>query len=289
MWYQLTLTHCDQNSVETLSDYLETVGALSITVLDKNDEPMLEPTIGTAPVWRENILQVLFDKEEQAKKALHHLSSLYSWVEGTIEKIEDQDWQRASMDLFQPQQFGDKLWICPSWHTLPDSSAPHIILDPGLAFGTGTHPTTALCLTWLAQQMQKDLQVVDYGCGSGILALAALALGAKHVHAVDLDNQALQATANNAALNHISQEKLHISLPEQTPLNNDLVIANILLGPLLSLRDHFVSLLKPKGQLVLSGLLIEQSAAVISHYAPYFVIEDQQICEEWILLSFTMI
>lgn len=289
MWYQLTILHCDKDNVDPVTDYLEEAGALSITVLDKNDEPMLEPTIGTAPVWRENVLQALFDKAEQAQDVLNNLSSQYTWIKGSIEKIEDQDWQRASMDLFQPQQFANKLWICPSWHTLPEPNAPHVILDPGLAFGTGTHPTTALCLTWLAQHPPHDLQIVDYGCGSGILALAALALGAKHVQALDLDDQALQATSNNAALNQITLEKLHITYPHQTTPHNDLVIANILLGPLLSLKDQFTSLLKPNGQLVLSGLLAEQADDLIAHYASDFTLQEKQICEEWILLSFIMV
>ena len=290
MWYQLTINHCPREQLDLLSDRLEEAGALSITLMDKNDEPILEPEIGTTPVWRENVIHALFSSAEEAHAQLTALSQGFAWVTGTVETIEDQDWERVSMDLFQPQAFGDNtLWICPSWITPPEPDAVNVILDPGLAFGTGTHPTTSLCLTWLAKSSDLGLQkVVDFGCGSGILAIAALKLGAAFVQAVDLDEQALQATQSNAAINQINPAQIHIGFPNQLTTKNDLVIANILLGPLKSLKQEFKRLLNPHGRLVVSGLLKEQMDELVALYQPDFTLEASYTQEDWALLSFTL-
>ena len=284
MWYQLSIAHCGREHAEQVEAILENAGALSITYLDKNDEPMLEPEIGTAPVWRENIIQALFNTHEQATAIFNLLKHEYNWMSGTIEVIDDQDWQRAAMDLFQPQAFGKHLWICPSWITPPEPNAINVILDPGLAFGTGTHPTTALCLEWLANTHLNNLNMVDYGCGSGILAIAAIKLGAQSVHAVDLDDQALQATLSNATINQIAEPQLQLGLPNELSGQYDLVVANILLGPLISLKENFYALLKSSGTLVLSGLLNEQTSALIQHYQPEFTLQEHQTREDWACL-----
>lgn len=286
MWYQLTIEQCPREMLDELDLALEDSGALSITLTDKNDEPILEPEIGTTPVWRETNIQALFATRAQAEAQLHQLIQHFPWVSGNIETIAEQDWQRASMDLFQPQQFGKKLWICPSWTTPPDPDATNVILDPGLAFGTGTHPTTSLCLTWLAHAHLNHLKLIDYGCGSGILAIAALKLGAGHVQAIDLDEQALQATQSNADINHIKAETLQIGFPTSLIPGVELVIANILLGPLQSLKLEFIRLLAPNGTLVVSGLLNEQVESLIAHYAPEFELLKRNSIEDWALLEF---
>ena len=288
MWYQLTIDNCPREALDEVSDLLEEAGALSISLTDKNDEPILEPEIGTTPVWRENVIQALFEIEEQAHTQLQQLMELFPWLSGAIEEIADQDWQRASMDLFQPQQFGKNLWICPSWLTPPNPDAVNVILDPGLAFGTGTHPTTSLCLSWLAEADNlAHLKIVDFGCGSGILGIAALKLGAGYVQAVDLDEQALQATQSNAEINHINPEQLHIGFPDSLTAGNDVVIANILLAPLLSLKDTFKQLLLPGGILVVSGLLSEQTDTLTAHYHDDFNIKITKIYEDWALICFS--
>ena len=190
------------------------------------------------------------------------------------------------MDEFKPQRFGERLWICPSWSTPPEPLAVNLMLDPGLAFGTGTHPTTALCLTWLEKNALTEKQVIDYGCGSGILSLAALKLGAGTVFAVDIDEQALIATQNNAATNHIASQTLQVGFPEALCEPVHLIIANILLAPLMSLAARFSQLLQPEGLVVVSGLLSEQAPELIQAYAPYFKVMEHQNMEGWSLLVF---
>jgi ribosomal protein L11 methyltransferase len=289
MLYQLNIETCHRDKLDDITDLLEEAGALSITLTDKNDEPILEPEIGTTPVWRENVIQALFETKALAQVQLDNLQQQFPWITGSIEEIIEQDWQRASMDLFQPQQFGKNLWICPSWVTPPDPDAVNVILDPGLAFGTGAHPTTSLCLSWLAIANVDNLKVVDYGCGSGILAITALKLGAAQVQAIDLDEQALQATLSNAAINQISSEHLKIGFPNSIESANDVLIANILLSPLQSLTDEFKRLLLPGGTLVVSGLLSEQIESLIAHYTPDFKLKETQIFDSWALLCFELV
>lgn len=206
MWFQLKIEHCPSQEIEWLSTELEEFGALSIMLTDKNDNPVLEPEPGTTPLWPEVVIQALFSEAFQAQYTRDHLIQNYPELTCTLEILEDRDWERAWMDDFKPQRFGQNLWICPTWSTPPEPNAVNLILDPGLAFGTGTHPTTSLCLTWLEQADLMNKSVVDYGCGSGILSLAALKLGAADVHAVDIDQQALQATQNNARLNGLDEK-----------------------------------------------------------------------------------
>ncbi|OGV48005.1 MAG: ribosomal protein L11 methyltransferase [Legionellales bacterium RIFCSPHIGHO2_12_FULL_42_9] len=289
MLYQLTIEHCPRDTLDDITSLLEDAGTLSITLTDKNDEPILEPEIGTTPVWRENVIQALFDNKGYAESQLNDLQEQFPWLTGTIEEIVEQDWQRASMDLFQPQRFGENLWVCPSWITPPNPDAVNVILDPGLAFGTGAHPTTSLCLHWLATAPLDNLNVVDYGCGSGILAITALKLGAARVQAIDLDEQALQATQSNAAINRIPPAQLIIGFPNIIQSNNDLLIANILLGPLQSLKNEFKRQLIPGGTLVVSGLLSEQVECLITHYTPDFILQETQIFDSWALLCFKLV
>jgi ribosomal protein L11 methyltransferase len=185
------------------------------------------------------------------------------------ETIEDQPWERAWMDSFQPMCFGERLWIYPSWYETPDDDSVKLLLDPGLAFGTGTHPTTALCLEWLDGQDMTGKTVLDYGCGSGVLAIAALKLGATQAVGTDIDPQALQATLDNAERNHIDLAQLHNCYPDALPQQtHDVVMANILAGPLVELAPVLLARLRKGGQLILSGILAEQTEAITNAYQP---------------------
>lgn len=287
MWFQLKIEHCPSQEIELLSEELEEFGALSIMLTDKNDNPVLEPEPGTTPLWPEVVIQALFSEVFQAQYTRDHLMHAYPKLTCTLEVLEDKDWERAWMDDFKPQRFGKRLWICPTWSTPPEPDAVNLMLDPGLAFGTGTHPTTALCLTWLEQADLKNKSVIDYGCGSGILSLAALKLGAAKVHAVDIDQQALQATRSNASANRLDEHKLLISMPDVAHEPVDLIIANILLAPLITLKERFQQLLTPKGMLIVSGILEEQAFKLIETYASMFTAIHQENLNGWSLLAFT--
>lgn len=268
--FQLQITRCSRDDAEAINDLLDETEALSVTLTDEEDDPIFEPELGTAPLWSKVVIQALFPNIASLSFAQDLLSKHYPYLSFLTEILPKQDWQRICLDNFKPQQFGTRLWVCPSWSTIPNPDAINLILDPGLAFGTGTHPTTALCLTWLEQASLDQKTVIDYGCGSGILALAALKLGAKHVFAVDIDAQALEATRNNAHNNKIPREQLDIDYPEQLKTTVDLLIANILLTPLLTLQKQLTALLKPKGILVLSGILETQLTELQAAYAPHF-------------------
>lgn len=289
MWFQLKIEHCPSEEIEQISEELEESGALSIMLTDKNDTPVLEPEPGTTPLWPEVTLHALFAQAEVAQQAKVRLRLDRPVVECSLEVLPDKDWERAWMDDFKPQRFGERLWICPTWSTPPEPDAVNLMLDPGLAFGTGTHPTTSLCLTWLEQAELHNKSIIDYGCGSGILSLAALKLDAKHVLAVDIDNQALQATQNNALSNNINEDLLTITLPDALQDPVDLIIANILLAPLISLKHRFHQLLHPNAQLVVSGLLEEQAPVLIEEYESIFTPVTTKTQDGWALLVFVRI
>lgn len=287
MWYQLQIEQCHRDEVEQLTEALEDNGALSISLTDKHDDPVLEPAPGTTPLWPDVVITALYTEPADAETAMLLLKAQSPHLNLSIQELADQDWERVWMDDFQPLCFGERLWVCPSWMEPPAPDAVNLILDPGLAFGTGTHPTTSLCLSWLDKADLAGKQVIDYGCGSGILALASLKLGAAGVQAVDIDEQALQATRNNAETNQISQESLTIGLPQILKTPVDLLIANILLAPLMALKSQFKALLKEGGVLVVSGILEEQSASLIEHYQDDFSHQFSKHHEGWSLLTFT--
>ncbi|HBD7285077.1 TPA: 50S ribosomal protein L11 methyltransferase [Legionella pneumophila] len=287
MWFQLKIEHCPNDKIEEITEELEEYGALSITLTDKNDNPVLEPEPGTTPLWPEVIIHALFAQAEEAQYVREQLVAKRPSLHCSLELLADKNWERAWMDDFRPQRFGNRLWVCPTWLPPPEPDAVNLILDPGLAFGTGTHATTSLCLTWLEQADLKNKSIIDYGCGSGILSLAAIKLGAKHVYAVDIDNQALQATQSNAHANHITESQLSISSPEalQNPVH--LIIANILLAPLISLKERFHQLLPSGAHLVTSGILEEQAPLLIEAYDSAFTHTSTEYYEGWALLVFT--
>ena len=286
-WLQLTL-NTSGDSVDAIGDQMLALGALSITLVDAKDIPILEPGPGETPLWKDVKMMMLFDANINTKLTLQQWQSndLYALSQDEkFELIEDKDWEREWMDRFEPMQFGSKLWICPSWKPVPDETAVNVILDPGLAFGTGTHPTTALCLSWLDSTDIEGKTVIDYGCGSGILAIAALKLGAQKVYAVDIDQQALIATTENAKRNNVFDDRLVIDYPEALKeLQVDIVVANILAGPLVELSDRISSLCKTNGLLAISGILDNQADTTRAAYQRCFKMERPTFKKEWSLI-----
>ncbi|MGY6554887.1 MAG: 50S ribosomal protein L11 methyltransferase [Wenzhouxiangella sp.] len=259
---------------ESVEAALFEAGAVSVTLLDAADHPLHEPAPGELPLWPELIVQGLFPGTSdpvQVATELRRLGLIDSQAGLTLTGIAERDWQRAWMDQYQPMRFGQDLWICPS-HIEPDPAWPLVVrLDPGLAFGSGTHPTTALCLEWIDGLSLTNQTVIDYGCGSGVLAIAAALKGATRVVAVDYDPQALTATRDNAERNAVA-DRIQTFSPEQFVAQPDsertagLVLANILAQPLIELAPMLSACVRPGGELVLSGILPEQAAAVAEAY-----------------------
>lgn len=287
--FELQINACPRDQAESLSELLESLGSLSITMTDRHDHPILEPEIGTSPLWPEVIINALYETKINADYAKQMLSKKHADLDKYIKEIPEQDWEQACMVDFKPIQFGENFWVCPSWIEPPDPKAKNLILDPGLAFGTGTHQTTSLCLQWLARANLNQMEVIDYGCGSGILALAALKLGTKKVFAVDIDPQALIATENNAHTNSLLSKNLIIVPPEKLSKPVDLLIANILLGPLISLKDRFRGLLKPNGILVVSGILATQIEELNAAYEDTFQQVKKRTLEDWGLMQYRIL
>lgn len=286
-WQQLHL-QCEKIDVDLAEALLLEAGALSIALDDAGDQPLFEPLPGETPLWDEVVITGLFDAtsatdSHQALEALSH--EIAAQVQASriwLTTVEDKDWEREWMSHYNPIKCANNLWIVPNWLTPPDPTATNIIMDPGLAFGTGYHATTRLCLDWLTEQDLKDKVVIDYGCGSGILGVAALLLGAKHVYAVDIDPQAVLATNQNAARNHV-EGQLQAFLPEEfnaycaqnnvTPVN--IIVANILAKPLIGLAPYFATLIATKGRIVLAGLIESQTQQVSDAYQPYFALDPK--------------
>jgi ribosomal protein L11 methyltransferase len=283
-WIQFIFSSTPDGA-DPLSDHLSECGASAVTFQDNADQPIYEPEIGSTPLWQATNVVALFEADSDTDSIVLQLTQLMApsvLPQYRIEAVEDKDWVREWMDNFHPMCFGEQLWICPSWHQPPEPNAINILLDPGLAFGTGTHPTTALCLTWLDQAQVKDKIVIDYGCGSGILAIAAALLGAKEVIGVDIDPQALEATQANAERNGV---QIDTYLPEACPdITADLVIANILAGPLQKLAPTLLKLSKPKSDIILSGILDSQAKAISDTYQTWFNMAPPIQKEEWIRL-----
>ncbi|KTD23163.1 ribosomal protein L11 methyltransferase [Legionella londiniensis] len=277
---------CRREDVEPLSALLEESGALSQILTDKFDNAILEPELGTTPLWPDVIFQALFADPEDAKAAARQISERFPQLNPSISPLPEKDWERACLDEFKPLRFGKRLWVTPSWLTPPDTQAVNLILDPGLAFGTGTHATTSLCLEWLEQADVSQKTIIDYGCGSGIIALAGLKLGARHAYAVDIDEQALQATQYNAELNALGSEYLTTGFPEILQNSSDILIANILLSPLLTLKESFFQLVNQQGMLAVSGILKDQASILAEAYASHFQLLTTLQKDEWVLLIF---
>ena len=232
-WLQLII-QTNGGDAAQFDDLLIELGAVAVTLLDNADQPLFEPPPGTTPIWEDTRVIGLFEDTVNIDLVIAALKSSVSvtpFPQIKTEVLEDKDWVREWMDSFKPMCFGERLWIVPSWLEAPHTDAVNMLLDPGLAFGTGTHQTTALCLRWLDEQDLEDKVVIDYGCGSGILAIAAALLGATRVYCVDNDPQALLATKLNAERNNVT-DKIHVFSPQNMPdVEADVLVANILAGP----------------------------------------------------------
>lgn len=293
-WLQLKLDATPETA-EKLSDLLSEAGAGAVTMLDAADQPLFEPPPGALPLWSSTWVIGLFEANTDMDAVIQQIK--FAWGNNKfpawqLNPLEDKDWIKAWMDNFKPMQFGEQLWIVPGGYDTPDPDAINIHLDPGLAFGTGTHPTTAMCLKWLDAHPTKHKTVIDFGCGSGILAIAAALLGADKVWATDIDPQALLATNDNAQKNNVVSQ-IEAVLPENMPeIAVDVVLANILAGPLTELAPLFARLIKINGQIVLSGIIESQQESIINAYQPFFNMErylaqNEAGQEAWICLHGT--
>ncbi len=285
-WIQIKIdAHSDQ--VGQCEDWLLEAGAEVVTLEDGADQPLFEPPPGATPLWDHTRVVGLFQAGIDSEATIAWLKEQAEpeTLDVRAELLEDKDWEREWMKNFHPIQCGQRLWICPSWREPPEPDAVNLKLDPGLAFGTGTHPTTALCLQWLDSQDLEGKQVIDYGCGSGILGIAALLLGAREVVAVDNDPQALTATRDNAQRNDVNDRIITV-LPEQVPeAQADIMVANILAQPLLQLAPRLAQLTRPGGLIALSGILQEQAGQIVECYQQWFEIDEIQQQEDWVRVS----
>ncbi len=293
-WIQIKIrlrtgTEHDELVIEKASSLLTGQGAMSVTYTDAGDNPVYEPLPGETKLWSETIVTGLFDAEVKTGRIMDFVKShLRPGTQVTSEILEDKDWVREWMDHFKPMKFGRRLWICPSWCKTPDPDAVNLMLDPGLAFGTGTHPTTAMCLEFLDGEPLEGKHVIDFGCGSGILAIAALLLGAKSALGLDIDPQAIKASGENAERNGV-RDRLSLRLTGgEAPEENekaDVLVANILAGPLTELAPDIEKLVKKGGHLALSGILAKQADDVRAVYSQWFEMDEPLIREDWCRLT----
>ncbi len=286
-WLQIHIT-VDQAQVDFTETLLSSLGAVSVTLDDAENQDLLEPLPGETPLWNKVIVTGIYAQDEGEEI---DVAALETFIRAQMpdaplrsEFLEDQVWERSWMDYYEPIQIAEKFWIVPEWLEPPEADAVNIKLDPGLAFGTGNHASTFLCPQWLGKTNVKDKVVIDYGCGSGILGVAALLLGAKKVYATDIDPQAVLATKQNAELNGVLKN-LYVGLPEEfnETIGNekaDILVANILAGPLMMLAPEFATLIKSEGEFALAGVIEEQVAEVSSVYSEFFDIVQVEKREE---------
>ena len=292
-WLQIHIT-VDKAQVDFTETLLESLGAVSVTLDDAENQDLLEPLPGETPLWNKVIVTGIYAQEDDEQI---DVAALETFIKVQLpdeplrsEFLEDQEWERTWMDAYEPIQIGEKYWIVPEWMEAPEADAVNIKLDPGLAFGTGNHASTFLCLQWLGKTDVKDKIVIDYGCGSGILGVAALLLGAKKVYATDIDPQAVLATQQNAELNGVL-ENLYVGLPEEFNAEigdqkANVFVANILAGPLMALASEFSTLIKPEGEFALAGVIEEQVDEVSKVYSEFFdILLVEKRDENWCRIS----
>ena len=289
-WINLTF-FAEEKDIDLLSEALETRGALSIFIQDKNlnnsDEELIfgEPHSGPNKFWATNQIQALFDDSVDIKDIQDELDSNFQDIDFkfTASSVSETDWVKLSQSQFKPICIKDRINIVPSWHKINNPKLINIILDPGLAFGTGAHPTTHLCTEWLIDNVSKEKKVLDYGCGSGILAIAAYKLGAKMVKGVDIDPQAIIASKENGTLNECNIDWLNTD--KDFKFQADLLVANILSSALSVLAPLLASYCSPKGKIALSGILESQENQIKKIYAPWFTFEQTLKNNGWVCLS----
>jgi ribosomal protein L11 methyltransferase len=270
-WQQFVM-NLDTLSCTAVEEIFNRHGAYSVTLSDAGDNPVLEPGPGETPLWADTRITGLFSADADLQKLESELLDelqLTTLPPHQIEALADRVWEREWLKDFGPMKFGQRLWICPHDSEIEQKEAVIVRLDPGLAFGTGTHPTTALCLDWLDGLALEGKTVLDYGCGSGVLAIAALKLGCRAASATDIDPQALVATHRNAMSNGVAEYLLVCDSVADVEGEFDVVIANILAGPLVQFAESITSTVAGRGMLALSGVLCEQAAAVMAAYAPW--------------------
>jgi len=293
-WLQLIIK-TNTAQAEILSDTLSAAGSSTVTLRDAADQPLYEPPIGKTPLWAQTEVIGLFDSNTNIDEVLLSITNALGHCPSyTLNPLEDKDWVREWMSHFKPTQFGKRLWVVPSHHAEQhiaqqklnnNTSTVNIFLDPGLAFGTGTHPTTAMCLEYIDQHPPKNQHVIDYGCGSGILAIAAAKLGASSIMAIDNDPQALLATEDNATKNN-TLDRFQVQLPQPAPTQQaELLLANILAQPLIALAAHLATLVVTKGNIILSGILSEQADEVLAAYNTAFDIQLYKQQDDWVCLA----
>jgi len=291
MWLSVTLL-TDAAHAEALADALLARGAISASVEDADagtgaEMPQFaEPCETTVRMWPRSRVAALVSPETNMAEWVALCAAdaeLDQAPEYAVEEIPEQDWVELTRSQFQPIRIADELWIVPSWHVPPDPNAVHIVLDPGMAFGTGSHPTTRLCLKWLLSNVHDAMSVLDYGCGSGILAIAAAKLGARRAVGIDIDGQALAAAADNAARNRVKVELLHAEEPLDETF--DLVVANILTNPLCALAPLLSARVGSSGRLAVSGVLEDQACVVRDAYLPFITLSVAAVEEGWVVLQ----
>ena len=286
-WLQLTIP-TTRAIAPRIEQILINSDVLSITYEDNGDEAILEPELGEHALWSMVNITGLFDVKVNTKLISNTLNqeSQISETEHTWKLLEDKDWERESLKNYLPIKCSKRLWVCPSWIEPPEPDSINLLLDPGLAFGTGTHSTTFLCLKWLDTLKLEGKTVIDYGCGSGILAIASLLLGAKNTTCIDIDPQALIATLDNANRNGLLPHLTSVYLPENSPNNSaDILIANILAGPLISLASHLATLTNPGGFICLSGIMKDQAEEVRREFSTWFDFDPPVYRKEWVRLT----
>lgn len=291
MWINVTL-ETDASHADALSDALMAAGAISVSVEDAlagtdDETPQFgEPGSPTTPLWTESRVLALFEPADDLIgriAAAAREAGIDDLPEIELDEVQEQDWVRLTQSQFDPIRITERLWIVPSWHAAPDPSAINLVLDPGLAFGTGSHPTTFLCLQWLTAAVHGHETLLDYGCGSGILAIAAAKLGTKSVLGVDIDDNALIAARDNAEVNHVELQLRHSRATLDETF--DIVVANILTNPLCVLAPLLTKRVAPGGRIVLSGILETQSQQVIDAYAPFIPLRVGATHEGWVRLE----
>lgn len=288
-WLQLNVNAL-RHQTEKLEDALLGSGAVSVTLQDAADQPIFEPALGETPLWDRVRITGLYSADIDTASATSLAEKVFGddLPDHKWELLEDKDWEREWMKNYHAIRCGERLWICPSWQQPPEPDKINLMLDPGLAFGTGTHPTTFMCMQWIDRQDLTNLQVVDYGCGSGILGIAALLMGAKKVIGVDIDSQALLATTENAKRNNLPADAIPVFLPPRCPkVQVDVVLTNILAGPLADLAGTLSALTKPGGKICLSGILEVQAEVVMAAYTPWFDFDPVMNQDGWVRLSAT--
>jgi ribosomal protein L11 methyltransferase len=272
---------------EAAEDAAFELGALSVTLTDSRDDAVLEPAPGEVRLWPATRMQALFPAGTDADRLVAALAQQIGADAAAIQprEVADRLWEREWLKDFHAMRFGTRLWVCPRHERIDDPDALVVVLDPGLAFGTGTHATTAMCLTWLDHHPPGGARVIDFGCGSGILAIAALKLGAARAWCHDIDPQALHATAENAGANGVAKATVMCASAASLPGGVDVLLANILSGPLCGLAERFAALVRPGGHVVLSGLMEHQEAEVTAAYDAWFDTSRIAVREGWVALQ----